>query len=337
MGEISGKIMAGIYVLIDGKGEVVKDGSQLRRAHREARVTGRLELRLMKKGENWNLVYNPAVNKPEDEETKPTTLKERKERYLNMLYERAKAGDESAFHVLRERVQDIEKSAKASQNKSKKATVESDSDNSDDARPGPSTQKRYDKRGVSKGHAISGPVFEFFTSDDPNIPPQVVTEAVGTITEESEVQPALLWRGPASSATSSRAKAAAKLKSKEQDVAILPHKANEDDMKLNASFAKSFDKSFVLHMQEYQKATLCSPDNFAQAVKTWSARLQEAHNHKADQSPGLLRLNMTLELYKLFTYFVHKEDDSPLIQKFYSSLIKFEKVNFCHSTLFKLL
>ena len=327
--EISHKIGSGIYVLFDSEGEVMSNGTQLRQGHREARTTGRLELRLMKKGENFSLIFSPTTEKQEEgERDNQTTLKERVERHLEMLRERAKAGDHSAINMLRDRLHWEEPLSKKNKEKAKQAFVESDSENSDHDVPGPSAARKEveKKRAVHVKNRETGPCFEFFTSDDPNTPPKVIREVTDITKDEVDVQPALLWRGPASLATSSRAKAAAKAKNWDQHVVILPQKPNELDMKLDASFVQSLDKSFVLGMPEYQSTAPCSVDTFLKVFDTWDTRLREARNHDAQESPGLLRLTITMNVYMLFVYFVPKQDDSPLVQKFCSALIQFEKV-----------
>jgi hypothetical protein len=224
-----------------------------------------------------------------------------------------------------------EESVKAS-TAAKHATVESDSDDSDHVLPMRQVFPSGDlARGKRREHpAKHGPRFEFFTSDDFNTPPHILEEEnrdENREDQEIDFQPALLWRGPASSTTSSRARArvgaAMRVKSLVRHIAPA-----ESETKLDESFIRSLDKAFALGMLEYQRTGCFDPEGFKETLSSWRQRISDAktHNIGEDDSPGLRRLHTALSLRELFGFFVPVEDESPLSQKYQSVLVNLVKV-----------
>jgi hypothetical protein len=312
-GEISLKLSSEEYILIDETGEIITSNNW--RSYRKLRrMSAKLDFRLMGK-ENWNLIFHPT-ERQSSEEVKGSTLKERKDQYLKMLQEREERAETEARQWRDQRRQ--------ANKVPKRATVESDSDDSS----APSIRRGGDltKRALNKRLARDRPSYEFYVTDDPHVPSQVLDEEEQVRTREKvDFQPALLWRGPASATTSSRARAAARTRTLTSQQ---PPSATET--KLEESFVRSIDKSFSLELTEYQKAACCTNAEFKDTLSSWYERIRKAKSYEIplDQSAGLRKVTLGIRLSELYGCFVPVEDESRLSQKYRSALLNIVKVSF---------
>ena len=262
--------------------------------------------------DQWHLSEFTVQNVDGDkvEEQKASTLKERKEKYLQMLAEREREREG------KEKLRDTGPSKAAP----KHATVEDEEESEESSE---SSDDHGRTTGLTSARRAAGKPrlkYLFYSTADTRIPPHALEESAFPNTQDIYFQPAFLWRGPASTTTSPRAKAAVA-----KAVSVVP---SNKETKLDESLFISLHQSLAASLESYRDMAVCTSAEMQEAQRAWQERIVDAEIGQLDpgSSLALSRAFLSRPAWLLFKLFAGKDDDSLLTQKYRAAIIHLTRV-----------